>query len=230
MMLFGSKKIRITAFILIILIASVSILLMFSPDSGKRVRLMFSSACISQKQGTFSNRLTDRIVDYSRMAKLSGISECRDVKEINKNISEGKLVRVSSGRNYIVDRMSYSYPCLTPNGGELLDEIGRRFREKTNDAGLRGSKFIVTSMTRTTEKMKGLRKNNSNASANSPHLNGNAFDISYVRFKSRKLFITSCDKRFFKEALAQIIFELKTEKKCWATYEKNQSCFHVVAR
>jgi hypothetical protein len=78
--------------------------------------------------------------------------------------------------------------------------------------------------------MKGLRRNNSNASANSPHLNGNAFDITYLRFSSRKFFLTECDKRFFKEALAEVILDLRREKKCWATYEKNQSCFHVVAR
>jgi hypothetical protein len=85
-------------------------------------------------------------------------------------------------------------------------------------------------MTRTTEKMKGLRKDNQNASVNSPHLNGNAFDISYIRFSCKKLFVTSCDKRFFKEALAETIWQLRKENKCWATYEKTQNCFHVVSK
>jgi hypothetical protein len=33
-----------------------------------------------------------------------------------------------------------------------------------------------------------------------------------------------------KEALAEVIWELREEKKCWATYEKSQGCFHVVSR
>ena len=73
-------------------------------------------------------------------------------------------------------------------------------------------------------------RNNQNASVNSPHLNGNAFDISYLRFSCKKLFVTSCDKKYLKEALAQVIWELKAEKKCWATYETAQYCFHVVSR
>ena len=59
-------------------------------------------------------------------------------------------------------------------------------------------------------------------------LNGNAFDISYVSFNCRKLKVTSCDKWFMKEALAEIIYELRRDKRCWATYERGQTCFHVV--
>jgi hypothetical protein len=85
-------------------------------------------------------------------------------------------------------------------------------------------------MTRTTEKLKRLRAINSNTSANSPHLYGNAFDISYLRFSTRKLFLTYCDKKFLKESLAQVIWQLREEKKCWATYEIQQNCYHVVSR
>jgi hypothetical protein len=85
-------------------------------------------------------------------------------------------------------------------------------------------------MTRTTDKLKSLREINSNTSANSPHLYGNAFDISYLRFSTRKLFMTYCDKKYLKEALAEVVWQLREEKRCWATYETKQSCFHVVAR
>jgi hypothetical protein len=201
-----------------------------SGDARRRVKIIFSNSCRQYSQPLFSNRLTDRIIDYSEQAKRSGIKACRDEKELKKLVSERKLIRVTPGRSFSIDRLTYSYSYLTPDAVELLDEIGRRFREKTRNEGLNGTRFIITSMTRTTEKMKGLRRNNSNASANSPHLNGNAFDITYMRFSSRKFFLTECDKRFFKEALAEVILELRREKRCWATYEKNQSCFHVVAR
>ena len=85
-------------------------------------------------------------------------------------------------------------------------------------------------MTRTKENTRNLGKSNINFSENSPHLNGNAFDISYARFSVLKFKVTDCDKWYLKEALAEVIFQLKTEQKCWATYEKQQGCFHVVSR
>ena len=126
--------------------------------------------------------------------------------------------------------MTYSYPCITKDTKVLLDEIANRFSDKTSAGGLKKARFVITSMTREMESLKMLRENNSNASANSPHLYGNAFDISYKRFKVRKWRMTSCDEKFMKEALAQVIWQLKRERRCWATYEKEQSCFHVVCR
>lgn len=229
-MAFKSKRERFIKLSSVFVIVVLVTILVTSPDTRKRIYIIFSRSCIGQKQSVFSNKLTDRIVDYSEMAKLSGIKTCRNESEIMESVRKGELVQAGYGIAYVTDRLTFSYPYLTRNAKSLLDEIGRRFRERTGDAGLKGSKFIVTSMTRTTEKMKGLKKNNSNASANSPHLYGNAFDISYVRFRSRKFFITPCDKRYFKEVLAEIIVELRAENKCWATYEKVQSCYHVVAR
>jgi hypothetical protein len=92
-----------------------------------------------------------------------------------------------------------------------------------------GSGFIITSMTRTSDKAMGLGRANTNASDNSTHLNGNAFDISYTRFTLIKLYVTECDKWYLKEALAEVLWQLKEEKKCRATYERNQGCFHVVS-
>jgi uncharacterized protein YcbK (DUF882 family) len=223
-------KLRLAILLLIIVLLVFLLILAFSGNARHRLKVIFSTSCIQYKQGTYSNKLTDKIIDYSSEAKRTGIKPCDDEKEIKAKLSDGTLVKVTSGRVLTVGTLSYSYPCLTKESKELLEEIAVRFREKADEAGLRGSRFVVTSMTRTTEQMKRLRRNNSNASANSPHLNGNAFDISYIRFKSRKLFITECDKRFLKEALAEVIVELRDEDKCWATYERNQNCFHVVAR
>jgi hypothetical protein len=224
------KRLRKGRILTVLFLLFLIIWLSVSGNTRRRIQIIFSSSCRQYIQPAFSNKLNDRIVDYSEQAKRTGIKACRDEKELRYLVSRGELALVGSGRSYNIDRLTYSFPYLTPDARDLLREIGRRFREKTENAGLNGSKFIITSMTRTTEKMKGLRRNNSNASANSPHLNGNAFDISYMRFTSRKFFITECDKRFFKEALAEVIIGLRREKKCWATYEKNQGCFHVVAR
>ena len=190
----------------------------------------FSTRCLDYKQKDFSRKLNDRIVDYSAAAKLKGIKVCKDENELKRRISEGKLVKVKSGNKYIVEKMTFSYPCVTRDSKILLDEIARRFREKSSQKGLKGVKFYITSMTRKTDNVKSLRRYNGNASANSPHLYGNAFDISYKRFIARKWVLTNCDKKFLKEALAEVIWQLRAENKCWATYEKVQNCFHVVSR
>jgi len=190
----------------------------------------FSVKCKNYQQVIFSKKLKDRVVDYSAQAKATGIVVCKSSKEIEQRVSSRKLFRVRSGTTYVVDDMTYSYPYLTRDSRRLLDEIGERLREKIANDGLKGSKIHVTSMTRTTEKLKGLRRTNGNVSENSPHLYGNAFDISYARFSFRKLYVTECDKWYVKEALAEVIWQLRQEKKCWATYERQQGCFHVVSR
>lgn len=208
----------------------ISILLISRKESGRPLSAYFSSRCLDYKQKEFSRKLNDKIVDYLAAAKLKGITPCKDESDLQKRISEGRLVKVSSGNSYIVEKMTFSYPFITSEGKILLDEIARRFSEKCTQKGLNGVKFYITSMTRRIDNVKSLRRYNGNASQNSPHLFGNTFDISYKRFIARKWVLTNCDKKFLKEALAEVIWQLRTENRCWATHEKMQSCYHIVAR
>jgi uncharacterized protein YcbK (DUF882 family) len=221
-------KLNKSRLVFLLIIFSVVLFIVFlvrSRGSG-----YFNTRCIDYKQKEFSQRLNDRIVDYSAAAKLKGIKACKDESELKKRISEGKLVKVKSGQNYIVEKMAFSYPYVTQDSKTLLDEIAERLRKEASQKGLSNVKFFITSMTRKPDNQKRLRRYNGNASANSPHLYGNAFDISYKRFIARKWILTNCDKKFLKEALAEVILQLREENKCWATYEKMQNCYHVVAR
>jgi len=213
-------------FFLFLLILNI----LFNRDYRRDFFSYFSTRCIDYKQRDFSRKLNDRLVDYSAEAKRKGVASSKTFGDIKKKAREGKLVKVRGGRKYVVDKLNYSHPYVTRDTRELIDEIAKRFREKTSGKGLQGSQFIITSMTRKTESLKSLRRYNMNASENSPHLYGNAFDITYKRILARKMILTNCDKSFLKEALAEVIWELRAEKKCWATYEKGQACFHVVAR
>lgn len=219
------SELRLSFLLKIFLAVCFSILIIWHPRLD-----YFSTRCLDYRQKDFSRKLNDRIVDYSEAAKLRGIKTCKNASDLKNRISEGKLVKVKSGNRYIVEKMTFSYPYVTKDSKILLDEIARRFSEKSSQKGLRGIKFYLTSMTRKTENMTSLKRYNGNASANSPHLYGNAFDISYKRFIARKWVLTNCDKKFLKEALAEIIWQLREEHKCWATYEKVQNCYHIVAR
>jgi hypothetical protein len=225
-----SRLVIILIIFSVVLFIFVSVWLFIKNDRKTPLSSYFSSKCLDYKQKDFSRKLNDRIVDYSAAAKLKGINVCKDDSELKKRISEGKLVKVKSGNSYVVEKMTFSYPCVTRDSKILLDEIATRLREKSSQKGLNGVKFYITSMTRETDNVRSLRRYNGNASANSPHLYGNAFDISYKRFIARKWILTNCDKKFLKEALAEVIWQLRAENKCWATYEKIQNCYHVVAR
>lgn len=186
--------------------------------------------CIPYRQAIYSRKLKDMLPDYIARSSAAGIEKCSTRKELMKKFYRGEVVRIRNSRGYSIEDLSYSYPYLTREGKAVIREMGRRFRKKISGTRLRGSDFRVTSMTRTSEIIRRLRKSNTNASENSPHFHGNAFDISYVRFTAKKWFVTDCDKYYLKEALAEVIWQMREEKKCWATYEINQGCFHIVAR
>jgi hypothetical protein len=206
---------------------------LFKPQALRKGYHYFTRLFIRQEiyhQPVFSVKLNDNLLDYYNIARSRGIQESSNELSLNKKFDNEKIVKVSSGKYYIIDKMRYSYPCITKNSKILLDEIGKRFNEKISRTKLRHAKFIVTSMTRTTEQNKKLQKLNSNTSVKSPHLYGNSFDIAYLRYKCRRQMLTSEDKNFLKEALAETIWQLKKEGQCWATLEKGQYCFHVVAK
>lgn len=226
----GYIAIAITLILLVFIIVCA-----YSPKYENRgfryyINRTIGSGCISYNQSIYNRRLKDMLVDYIGESSAAGISKSSNKKELMKKVSANELKRIHNGRGYEIEDLAYSYSYLTPGGKALLKEIGKRFRKKIRGTRLRGSDFKITSMTRTAEIDNKLRTSNSNASENSPHFYGNAFDLSYVRFSSPKWFVTDCDKYFLKESLAQVIWQLREEKKCWATYEIKQGCFHVVAR
>jgi hypothetical protein len=235
-----SKRIKVKplGYVVISLVGillSFSIISFFSPkdkNEGFRyyINKTIGSGCISYNQTIYSRKLRDMLPDYIGKSSISGIDKCSNKKELVRKASRGEVFKIRSGRGYLVDDLSYSYPYLTKEGKALVREIGKQFRKKISHTRLRRSDFKITSITRTTEILGKLRKSNFNASDNSSHFYGNAFDISYVRFSAKKWFITDCDKYYLKEALAEVIWRLSEENKCWATYEINQGCFHVVAR
>jgi hypothetical protein len=190
----------------------------------------FDTRCLEYRQKDYSRRLNDRLVDYSSEAKHNGIVVCRNEHDLKQRISDGDLVKVRTGRYFIIEKMNYSSPYITPETRTLLNEVAKRFRRKVSEKGLKGARLIITSMTRQSENVKDLKTRNVNSSVNSPHLYGNAFDISYKRIIVRKFHQTNCDNKYLKDALGEVIWGLRQEGKCWATYERMQNCFHVVAR
>lgn len=95
---------------------------------------------------------------------------------------DGDLKEIVSGEHYDVDSLTHSIPFLVPRAAALLDTIGVNFLDSLEKKGLNPNKIIVTSVLRTKDDVKKLRRTNGNASLNSCHFYGTTFDVSWKRF------------------------------------------------
>lgn len=145
-----------------------------------------------------------------------------------------KLVQVASCDRYAVDSLTHSIPFLVPRASALLDTIGVNFLDSLTCKGLNPNQVIVTSVLRTQDDVKSLRRRNGNASANSAHAYATTFDISYRRFKKvedpdgRPMQDVGADT--LKLVLSEVLRDLRKADKCYIKYELKQGCFHITAR
>lgn len=144
------------------------------------------------------------------------------------------LTHIATDRLYAVDSLTYSIPYLIPKAASLLDIIGNNFLDSLSAKGLNPYKVIVTSVLRTKEDVKRLRRRNANASPNSAHCYGTTFDVSWKRFQKvededgRPLQDVSSDT--LKLVLSEVLRDLRKADKCYIKYELKQGCFHITAR
>lgn len=171
-------------------------------------------------QRTF-NDMNDRHLKAARQWGIRPIHTDDDFSQ-----QKGKLTEIRSCRHYEVDPLTHSVPYLVPRAEDLLETIGQNFRDSLDSKGLPDRKIIVTSVLRTSGTVKLLRKKNINASANSAHVYGTTFDVAYARYKGAAKEET--DK--LKSVLAEVLQDLRNQKKCYVRYEFKQGCFHITVR
>ena len=165
-------------------------------------------------------------------AKKIGVKPLKD-REAALNLG-GKVTEIKSGDLYQVDSLTHSIPFLVPKASALLDSIGANFLDSLENKGLNPNQVIVTSVLRTENDVKKLRRVNGNASANSVHMFGTTFDISYKRFykvedpDGRPMQDVRADT--LKLVLAEVLRDLKKKDMCYVKYELKQGCFHITAR
>ena len=146
---------------------------------------------------------------------------------------DGKLVHITDNEFYAVDSLTHSVPYLVPRASALLDTIGANFLDSLTAKGLNPNKIIVTSVLRTENDVKRLRRRNGNASKNSCHFYGTTFDVSWKRFKKvedeegRPLQDVSADT--LKLVLAEVLRDVRKADKCYIKYELKQGCFHITS-
>ena len=165
-------------------------------------------------------------------AKRIGVKPLQN-REAAEKLGE-KVVEIKDGKFYQVDSLTHSIPFLVPKASALLDSIGANFLDSLESKGLNPNQIIVTSVLRTNDDVKRLRRVNGNASANSVHMFGTTFDISYKRFHKvedpdgRPMQDVRADT--LKLVLSEVLRDLKKKEMCYVKYELKQACFHITAR
>lgn len=155
-------------------------------------------------------------------SKSFGIKILKTPASVEKYIRNGRLHKIKlSGKGYKVQKLQYSRPYLTAKGKASLEKIGARFFTET-----KGSRFTVSSVTRTLEDQCRLRKVNRNASLGiSSHNYGNSFDISYVRFNNIHQVNAKMDR-----ALQKVLDYYVKTGRIFYIKEKSQACYHITVR
>ena len=147
---------------------------------------------------------------------------------------KGRLIEIMACERYGLDSLTHSIPYLVPQASALLDTIGVNFLDSLENKGLNPNKVIVTSVTRTKDDVKRLRRTNGNASLNSCHFYGTTFDVSWKRFEKvedpdgRPMQDVSADT--LKLVLSEVLRDLRKADRCYVKYELKQGCFHITAR
>ncbi len=178
--------------------------------------------------GSFNRDFNDLNDIQLSIAKKKGIRPTKTREEIMHN---KQLVMVSTNPYYRVEELTHSVPYLVPDAQRLLLEIGRNFTQALQKDTLPMYRPIVTSVTRTAEDVKKLRRGNGNASENSTHMYGTTFDISWKRFDK----VDMADPRTLppeelKHLLAIVLKEFHDNGRCYIKHERQQACFHITVR
>lgn len=173
--------------------------------------------------------LNEKHLNIAQSIGISPLASREEAEAMKEN-----LKHIITNEFYVVDSLTHSIPYLIPGAANLLDSIGHNFLDSLTAKGLNPNKVVITSVLRTKDDVKRLRRRNGNASENSAHFYGTTFDVSWKRFQKvededgRPLQDVSSDT--LKLVLSEVLRDLKQADKCYIKYELKQGCFHITTR
>jgi len=203
------------------------------PASKGKTEDMVPVAVLSKEE----NRAVHRYInDYHlEVAKAKGLAKPLTSKAEHKADAKAfssryKLHKITDNKYYEIPHLTNSLPYLQPPAAEFLNLIGERFCDRLGELEMTDYRFSVTSVLRTIEDQKSLRKNNLNATANnSSHYYGRTFDIAQTRFFERGNSTPVYSYRLRNLLLRELI-KLQEEGKCYVLLESQTKCIHVTVR
>lgn len=180
--------------------------------------------------GNYNKEFNDLHELHIVAAVKNGITPMETKDDTLARIDE--LVRLPDAMElYKTYELTHSVPFLVPDAAQLFMDISNNFRDSLYSKDLPLYRLYLTSVTRSDNDVAGLTKRNINASDNSAHRYGTTFDISWKRFEQ----VDDDSTRILpperlKLVLAQVLFDLKNQERCYVKHERKQACFHITVR
>lgn len=216
------------------------------------ISLIFMAlACGNDKQKTNDNEIEAVTTVGERKARFSGNYnlEFNDLQDAHADAALKNGITPLQNRSDTINRkerlvrlpdvtelyetyeLNHSVPFLVPSAATLFTQIALNFRDSLYKKDLPLYKIYATSILRTEEDMSDLKTRNTNASENSAHLYATTFDISWKRFAQ----VDADSARTLppdrlKLILAQVLFDLRNQDRCYVKHERRQACFHITVR
>lgn len=186
------------------------------PGVGRRIKV--------NNIGALATVFNDSNNSQLQMAQKYGIDPITDLR--SAYFAKRPLVKISDTENYKLDSLRHSLPYLVVEAADLLDVIGKAFRDSLTARGGDSYTIKVTSLLRTPETVGRLRRVNVNATDSSTHQYATTFDLSYVNFycadSTRMIY-----QGDLKNLLAEVLLDLRKQGKCLVKYERKTGCFHI---
>ena len=166
----------------------------------------------------------------------NGITPAETREDIAELVRRHKLVDITTSPFYVVDDLTHSMPYLVPKAQQLLNTIAINFIDSLCSKGIQPHLPVISSVLRSVDDGKRLQRGNRNATTNSCHSYGTTVDIAYHRFiplvgpyTPDQIEPTRWNDNL-KFVLAEVLYDLRDQGKCYVKYEYHQACFHLTIR
>lgn len=163
---------------------------------------------------------TDDVATQARAYRSDGIAPQKTNAGLKQLYRQGRLQLVATNSLYKVNRLYHSQPYLLPEAKTFLGQLSSRYKAACKAAGITYVKFTLSSLTRTHQSVAALMESNDNSIANSAHLKGKTFDVSYAAFGR--------NRKQLKQFIA-VLRQMRAEELCYVKYERN-GCLHITVR
>ncbi len=222
----------LTAAVIVSLI-TVLIVIALNPTPKAKSIDKFSVPVLTKNEKGALRRFNNNY--HLEVGRIKGLKEPLDSKKDDKASAKEfcnryDLVEIVDNEYYEIPHLRNSLPYLQAPAKQFLNLLGERFCDQLEELGLRKYRFSVSSILRTLEDQKSLRKSNVNATPNSSsHYYGRTFDIVQTRYFERGNSTPVYTYRLRNILLRELI-KLQDEGKCYVLLERQTKCIHVTVK
>lgn len=228
---YSIRKVLVAAIILSFIIPLIIIVLPRTP-TGKSID-KFSVPVLTKDEKRALRRYNNNY--HLEVAQTKGLKKPLNSRKDNSESVEAfcdsyDLVEITDNEYYEIPHLANSLPYLQEPAKDFLDVLGERFCNQLEELGIRKYRFSISSILRTLEDQKSLRKSNVNATPNSSsHYYGRTFDIVQTRYFERGNSKPVYTYRLRNILLRELI-KMQDEGLCYVLLERQTKCIHVTVR